>query len=238
MVKPASQAPNLDDIASFTVSGSAGEFVYQEGDAGKEMFIIQEGRIELLRLQAGESRPLAVLEPGDFFGELSLLEDERRDASARAVSPFRLLRIDRTTLHQLVQENPEIAVRMLYRLASRLRAHEEATRRASEIAAGALNPMPAPREAKAPPPLAGAPAPEAAPPKPSAASAEAAPASPPASAPAPPAAGPRRARFVHASGREFTVEQTSTIGRFDRATGFTPEVDLTALDSERTLSRR
>ena len=57
MVKPVSQAPNLDDIASFTVSGPAGEFVYKEGEAGNEMFIIQEGRIELLRLQDDLGQP-------------------------------------------------------------------------------------------------------------------------------------------------------------------------------------
>src|SRR5437764_8063978 len=114
MVKAVAQAPNLDDIASFTVSGAAGEFVYQEGDPGKDMYIIQEGRIEILNQYAGELRQLDVLESGDFFGELSLLEDQRRDAAARAATPYRLLRIDRTTLRQLAQETPEIAIRVLH----------------------------------------------------------------------------------------------------------------------------
>src|SRR5262249_20311059 len=151
MVKPVSQAPNLDDIASFTVSGAAGDFVYREGDAGKDMYIIQEGRIEIVSQDSGEPRQLDLLDVGDFFGELSLLEDQRRDASARATTVYRLLRIDRTTLHQLVQENPDIAVRMLHRLASRVREHEEARLRALEIAAGAMKPLPS-REAAAEPP--------------------------------------------------------------------------------------
>ena len=141
MVKSVSQAPNLDDIAKFTVSGASGEVVYKEGDTGKDMFIIQEGKIEIQKQRGAETLKPSVLGPGDFFGELSLFEDQRRDTTAKGVTQFRLLRIDRTTLDQLVQENPEIAVRMLYRLASRLREHEEALRRASEIAAGAMNPI-------------------------------------------------------------------------------------------------
>ena len=105
------------------------------------MFIIQEGKIEIRKPKGAETLKPTLLGPGDFFGELSLFEDQRRDTTAKGVTQYRLLRIDRTTLDQLVQENPEIAVRMLYRLASRLREHEEALRRASEIAAGAMNPI-------------------------------------------------------------------------------------------------
>src|SRR4030095_5594215 len=141
MVKSVAQPPNLDDIAKFTVSGASGDVVYKEGDTGKDMFIIQEGKIEIQKPKGAETLKPTVLGPGDFFGELSLFEDQRRDTTAKGVTQYRLLRIDRTTLDQLGQENPEIAVRMLYRLASRLREHEEARRRASEIAAGAMNPI-------------------------------------------------------------------------------------------------
>ncbi len=260
MVKSVSQAPNLDDIAKFTVSGDAGNVIYKEGDTGKDMFIIQEGKVEIQKPKGAETLKPSVLGPGDFFGELSLFEDQRRDTTAKGVTPYRLLRIDRTTLDQLVQENPEIAVRMLYRLASRLREHEEALRRASEIAAGALHPISA-----APVMAAGVVAPAAAAPAP-ASPAAVAPARAPApvspapvaqapAAPAPPAAVaaieqtiaqriPTRpataaARLRHAeSGTEFTLQDINVIGRFDRASGYTPEVDLSSLDTKRTLSRR
>jgi CRP-like cAMP-binding protein len=228
MVKPVSQSPNFDDIASFTVSGAAGEFVYHEGETGKDMYIIQEGQIELLNQDSGPKRQLDLLEPGDFFGELSLLEDQRRDASARAVTAYRLLRIDRTTLHQLVRENPDIAVRMLHRLASRLRAHEEARLRALEIAAGAMGPLPSrDMAAKAPASVVmpvGAGASQA-----------------PAESAAADKNAPRVAMLVHvATGRQFPCPENGEliVGRIDRATGFTPGVDLTSLDADRTLSRR
>jgi hypothetical protein len=174
-----------------------------------------------------------VLECGDFFGELSLLEDQRRDAAARAATPYRLLRIDRTTLHQLVQENPEIAVRMLHRLASRLREHEEARLRASEIAAAAMGPLPSPRAPQAPPPPTADHAPKST-------GARESPAPQPAAAPVAVAA-PRVASLVHsATGQQFPLSDRGElfVGRADRASGFTPGIDLTPVDDKRTLSRR
>jgi len=244
MVKSLSQTPNLDDIASFTVSGNAGDFVYKEGDAGKDMFIIQEGKVELVKAQAGETVKPVALGAGDFFGELSLFEEQPRDSTARGLTPYRLLRIDRTTLGQLVQENPEIAVRMLYRLASRLREHEDALRRASEIAASFMKPLPPMQQVSTPavgasgvraptPPAPAAPAP---PPPPAAKAVE----SPNEATRARRGSStPQIARLVHsASGTEFRLTDLNVIGRFDRASGYTPEVDLTPLDAKRTLSRR
>jgi hypothetical protein len=246
MVKSVAHPPNLDDIAKFTVSGASGDVVYKEGDTGKDMFIIQEGKIEIQKPKGAETLKPTVLGPGDFFGELSLFEDQRRDTTAKGVTQYRLLRIDRTTLDQLVQENPEIAVRMLYRLASRLREHEEALRRASEIAAGAMNPIrPAPSMASdviAPPAAVkanvaapSAPAPAAtgdAPKEPTRAQKKPTP-------PTQPLAATKPARLTHAdTGAAFELKDTNVVGRFDRATGFTPEVDLSSLDTKRTLSRR
>jgi hypothetical protein len=225
MVKAVSNVPNLDDIASFTVSGAAGDFIFKEGDAGKDMYIIQEGRIEILNQYGGKSRELGILEVGDFFGELSLLEDQRRDASAHALTTYRLLRIDRTTLNQLVQENPDIAVRMLHRLASRLREHEEALLRANEIAASALKRPPSPPVAAVPSEPAAAPKAEA-------------PSAPVQEVPRP---APRMVVLVHpASGKEFPLPEAAEliVGRIDRASGFTPDLDLSSLDTDRTLSRR
>jgi Cyclic nucleotide-binding domain/FHA domain len=246
MVKSVAQPPNLDDIAKFTVSGASGDVVYKEGDTGKDMFIIQEGKIEIQKPKGAETLKPSVLGPGDFFGELSLFEDQRRDTTAKGVTQYRLLRIDRTTLDQLVQENPEIAVRMLYRLASRLREHEEALRRASEIAAGAMNPIrPAQSMASdviasptavksdaAAPPTATPAATGDAPKEPTRAQKKPTP-------PTQPIAATKPARLTHAdTGAAFELKDTNVVGRFDRATGFTPEVDLSSLDTKRTLSRR
>ncbi len=198
---------DLDDIARFVVEAKNGTYVFREGDPSTEMYIVQDGRVALSKMWAGEDRVLAVLEPGDFFGENALLEDQPREVSARAVADCRLLRIDHATFDRIVQENPEIAIRMLRKLSRRLRERQEADLRAAEIAMGPL-------------------------------AAAAAPAPPPAPAVA---ARPATAALVHAaSGRRYVLPESGevTIGRPDRATGMTPDVDLSDVDPERTLSRR
>ncbi len=104
------------------VQFTAGASVFREGEPGTEMFIIREGQVEILRQAHGADHRVAVLDEGDFFGEMSLLDDLPRSASARAVTDCVLLRIDRSTFDQMVRHNPEIPVRMLRKLSRRLRA--------------------------------------------------------------------------------------------------------------------
>ncbi len=103
------------------VEFSAGDFIFREGDLGTEMYIVHEGQVEVLN-QAGEGEhQIAVLEKGDFFGEMSLLEELPRAASIRAISPVKLVTINGTMFAGMLQSNPEIAVRMMRKLSRRLR---------------------------------------------------------------------------------------------------------------------
>jgi CRP-like cAMP-binding protein len=219
MAKPLDNDRNLDDVTTFVVSGQAGDFVFREGDSGTDLYIIQEGQIEIERQYAGVTRQLAVLEAGDFLGEMSLFEELPREASARALTDYRLLRIDASTFAQIVQEDPEIAVRMLRKLSRRLRERQDADARAAEIAQGPLRAAMKSLET----------------PNQDARRADA-PATPESAAPA-----PRRLVLVEtASGTEFILSDRAeaTVGRIDRATGFTPDFDLSPFDTQRTLSRR
>ncbi len=105
----------------FTVRYPAGSYVFRQGDPGAAMFIIQSGEVAILRTMGGREQRLAVLEEGDFFGEMAVLEDLPRVASARAENDCTLLRIDATTFDQMARHNPEIPVRMLRKLSARLR---------------------------------------------------------------------------------------------------------------------
>ena len=87
--------------AQFTRAVKKGEVIFKEGDLGTEMFILQEGQVEILKTLQGVDEQLAVLEKGDFFGEMSLLEDLPRTASARAVSACKLIRINGATFDQI-----------------------------------------------------------------------------------------------------------------------------------------
>jgi len=139
MVKSTNKSKKADEMSDFVVSGKAGDTIFREGDTGTEMFIIQEGEIEIQKTYGSDPRRLAVLETGDFFGEMSLLEETPRQASAIAVSDYKLLKIDHSTFDQMVQENPEIAVRMLRSLSGRLRERQEAELKATRIAEEVLS---------------------------------------------------------------------------------------------------
>jgi pSer/pThr/pTyr-binding forkhead associated (FHA) protein len=105
----------------YLVSHLMGEIIFSEGDIGTEMFIVQSGTVELLKSIGGETRVLATLEKGDFFGEMSVLEDVPRTASARAKTDVELVRINGATFDAMLKSNTEIAIRMMRKLSRRLR---------------------------------------------------------------------------------------------------------------------
>src|SRR5947199_1433369 len=67
-------------------TAAAGEYILEEDDAGDTMLLVAEGQVRIeKRAEAGGARQLAILSPGDFFGEMALLEDASRSASAVAI---------------------------------------------------------------------------------------------------------------------------------------------------------
>jgi CRP-like cAMP-binding protein len=109
------------DRTSYVVDCESGDYLFQEGDLGTEMYIVQEGRVEITKRIEGAEKVLAVLEKGDFFGEMSVLEDIPRTASARALEDTRLVQVNGSTFDHMLRSNPEIAVRMMRKLSRRLR---------------------------------------------------------------------------------------------------------------------
>ena len=97
----------------------AGEVVFEEGDPGDVLFVIQAGQVELTRSGPGRARLVARLGPGDFFGEMSVLLGRPRMSRAAAVSDGRLLQLDSATFEAMCVEQPEIAIRVIQRLAAR-----------------------------------------------------------------------------------------------------------------------
>ncbi len=98
----------------------AGTVVFQEGDPGQDMYIIQAGRVKITKRVRDMEKTLVVLGHGEFFGEMSILNDKPRSASAIAVDDCDLLVIDRRTFEAMVKGNPEIALRIIKKLAARL----------------------------------------------------------------------------------------------------------------------
>ncbi len=105
----------------YLVTHPMGDIIFSEGEIGNEMYILQSGTVELLKSIGKETRVLATLEKGDFFGEMSVLEDLPRTASARAKTDVELVRINGATFDSMLKGNTEIAVRMMRKLSRRLR---------------------------------------------------------------------------------------------------------------------
>src|SRR5258707_9064185 len=91
-----------------------GEVLFKAGDPGDSMFIVQTGKVELfVKDKAGQKIVLHVSEPGEFFGELSLLDGGSRTATGNVVEEGTLLVLDREDLQQLFRKRPDAALDML-----------------------------------------------------------------------------------------------------------------------------
>jgi len=98
----------------------AGSVLFEEGQPGDYMYVVQEGEIEIRR-QVGESdRVLAVLPGGEFFGEMAILNGRPRSATAVCRTDARLLVIEGKTFEAMLRARPEIALRIIKSLATRL----------------------------------------------------------------------------------------------------------------------
>jgi CRP/FNR family transcriptional regulator, cyclic AMP receptor protein len=97
-----------------------GSVLFQEGDAGHEMFVIRSGEVAISKKVRDIEKQLSTLGPGEFFGEMSLLTNKPRSATATLLTDGQLLIIDPKTFEGMLRGNGEIAVRMIRKLADRL----------------------------------------------------------------------------------------------------------------------
>ncbi len=98
----------------------AGEVLFEEGDTGEYLYVIQSGEVELTRGDAEGRRLVGRLGPGEFFGEMSVVLGGERRIRATAVTPVRLIALDGQTLESMCIERPEVAIRLIQRLAGRV----------------------------------------------------------------------------------------------------------------------
>ena len=98
-----------------------GQAVVTQGEVGDCMYVVQDGEVEVVQAGAGGEQLLAVLGPGDFFGEMAVFEKEVRSATVRAKGPARVMKVDKKTLLRRIREDPLLAVNLLQTLSKRLR---------------------------------------------------------------------------------------------------------------------
>lgn len=104
-----------------------GTVVFAEGEAGDRMYVIVDGKVKLGHASAdGRESLLAVLGPGEMFGELSLFDPGPRTATATALTDARVLGLGHESLRPWLAGRPEVAEALLAALAQRLRRTNEA----------------------------------------------------------------------------------------------------------------
>src|SRR6516225_11769436 len=91
----------------------AGTPLFKDGEPGKEMYVIQSGKVRISKKVRDTEKVLAVLGPGEFFGEMSILNDKPRSANATVEEEAKLLVIDPKTFEAMIRGNAEIAIRMI-----------------------------------------------------------------------------------------------------------------------------
>ncbi len=98
-----------------------GEIVVRRGDTGDSMYVVQEGKVEVLVEEDGREVRLRVLGEGEFLGEMALFEREVRSATVRALGRARLLTIDKKSLLRRIHEDPSLAFRIVETMSRRIR---------------------------------------------------------------------------------------------------------------------
>ncbi|MBC7171174.1 MAG: Crp/Fnr family transcriptional regulator [Polyangiaceae bacterium] len=119
------QAQREKLLQRFGRTFTAGVTIYAEGHEADACYIVQEGRVRLVKRIRASERSLTVLKPGDLFGEDALLPKALRSSSAVALTDLTVLALDRQTFSFLLVENVEIAGKLVQQLVRRLRDAEE-----------------------------------------------------------------------------------------------------------------
>src|SRR5215213_8423135 len=193
-----------DPVKSNTISFSAGERIFAQGDLGTEMFIIQEGEVTIVKHIGGESHTLSRVEKGDFFGEMALLEALPRTADAVAVTEVKVVAINGSRFDEMLRKNPEVAVRIIRKYSKRLREAntllEKLVGRDVDVDHMAMDATIV--------------------------------------APAEKATRHRLVDVATGTAFFFSSGDETTIGRADPVTGILPDIDLTPVDNNRSVSRR
>jgi signal transduction histidine kinase len=118
-----------------TVSIPAGQLVLREGDQGDSLYVVLTGELEVTKRQGSQDILLALYKPGQFFGEMALLEQAPRSASVRTLQESRLLVISQAAFQTLLSCSPSAPLKILHTVTSRLRSTESALIQNEKMAA-------------------------------------------------------------------------------------------------------
>ena len=98
-----------------------GEIIVKQGTTGDCLYVIQEGKVEVVLNEKDSEIKLAELGEGEFFGEMGLFEKDVRSCTVRALGDSKVMTIDKRNFYKTIRDDPSIAYRLLEKMSNRLR---------------------------------------------------------------------------------------------------------------------
>ena len=111
---------NLLAFSSTSLTFEEGEELFREGDPADGAYIIEEGKVDVLRGQDGHWVKVGSLGKFDLFGEMALILNQSRSATIRAAQPLKVLKIDADVFLRMVTENPDAALTIMRSLSEKI----------------------------------------------------------------------------------------------------------------------
>ncbi len=114
---------HLNQIAAFAKFHhfKRGESIFSESSSGECLYVLVSGRVKIYTSTGAKTKTFALLDPGDFFGEMALLGEPTRSASARAILDTELLVLERKDFHKFLKDDSFLSLTILRTLCDRLR---------------------------------------------------------------------------------------------------------------------
>ena len=109
------------------------DVIFEEGSTGRELFVVLDGKVEIVKATATGKTVIVTLGKGEFFGEMAVIDGSARSATAIASAPnTRVMRINHARFVYLVSQQPAFALMVMDALSKRLRAYNAVTYRAAQ----------------------------------------------------------------------------------------------------------
>ncbi|WP_028973640.1 Crp/Fnr family transcriptional regulator [Spirochaeta cellobiosiphila] len=106
-------ALDMSVLGRFAKSYKAGEIIFCEYEPGDAFYLIQSGKVRIVKIMDDIEKTIDILQPGEFFGEMALLEEAPRSASAITVEDAKLLEFNKENFEILMKGNPQIVLKLL-----------------------------------------------------------------------------------------------------------------------------
>jgi CRP-like cAMP-binding protein len=111
---------DMSAFGRFTRTFQAGEMIFSEFEPGDTFYLIQSGRVELVKIIGDIERTLDILQPSEMFGEMAILENSPRSATAIALDIVKVLEFNSQNFEILMLGNPQIALKLLRMFTKRI----------------------------------------------------------------------------------------------------------------------